>query len=347
MAKISDKELDAQIKNGEFSNVYLIYGEESFLKEQYVIKLRKKLVDPAFSDFNFHHYEGKNASLDEILMTAQVMPMFSEYSLVLVHDYPLDKAPSDVNRLKEYFEDTPESCVLVFWFDNINVDDSDRSGSWTKIISLFDMSGCVVNFKRKGEDELVKRVIAKTKRSGAKIDANRARYLVSIVGTDMQTLLGELEKILAFVGEGEITKKEIDLLATPSLETNIYRLSAYIMKGDSFSAYQLIGGLLHQKEKPEDILSRLSEYYIDMYRAKCAKTAKVNEQTVATDFAYPKSRAWVVGKAGKDSAPYSLKTLRKAIDVLTRTDELMKSSSVNGQLLLEETVAKLLILRNR
>ena len=54
MAKIGEAELKNQIKNNDFSNVYMIYGDEGYLKEFYVKKLKEKLVEPAFADFNFH-----------------------------------------------------------------------------------------------------------------------------------------------------------------------------------------------------------------------------------------------------------------------------------------------------
>ena len=54
MAKIGEQELKQQIKAGLFSNAYLIYGEESYLKEHYVNELKKKIVEPAFEDFNIY-----------------------------------------------------------------------------------------------------------------------------------------------------------------------------------------------------------------------------------------------------------------------------------------------------
>ena len=62
MAKIGEKELKQHIKNKEFSNAYFIYGEESYLKEFYVNKLKEIIVEPAFADFNFHQYNGKDTS---------------------------------------------------------------------------------------------------------------------------------------------------------------------------------------------------------------------------------------------------------------------------------------------
>ena len=52
MAKIGETELKNRIKSGDFSPIYMLYGEESYLKEHYVSKLKGKILDPAFADFN-------------------------------------------------------------------------------------------------------------------------------------------------------------------------------------------------------------------------------------------------------------------------------------------------------
>lgn len=82
-----------------------------------------------------------------------------------------------------------------------------------------------------------------------------------------------------------------------------------------------------------------------MYRAKCAKAANENEMTLSDYFSY-KGREFLIRNAARDCRNISFESLRKAIDILSNTDELLKSTSIDKNLLLEETVAKLLMLRN-
>ena len=345
MGKIGEAELKAQIKSGEYSNVYLIYGEERYLKEYYVNKLKSKLVDPAFQDFNLHCFEGKSASLDEILMDAQTLPMMSEYSLVIANDYPLDKSASDIDKLKEYFKDIPETSIVVFYMDSIEVD-TKKSAKWRTLTDLFSKCGSSVNLEKRSEGELVKLIVSSAKKRGCIIEPNRARYLIGVVGSDIQTIFNELEKLCSYVGEGEITKSIIDKLAVKSLQARVFDLSRFILKGDSDGAYGVLNTLFSLKEEPIGILSVITSCYIDMYRVKCAKAANVNENDVAKHYSY-KGREFLIRNAARDSAYINIDTLREAIDLLAKTDELMKSTSIDKRLLLEETVAKLLLLRNK
>lgn len=344
MAKIGEAELKNQIKTGDFANVYMIYGEENYLKEYYVGKLKDKLVEPAFADFNFHQYEGKKTSLGDILTDADMMPMMSQYSFLLVHDYPLDKSKDDIEALKAYFKDINEGAVIVFWFDSIEVD-TKKNSKWKTIETAVAKAGMVVNLEKRSEGELVKLIVSSAKKRGCVVDTSNARYLISVVGSDIKTIFNELEKICAFVGEGEITKQVIDELAVKCLQARVYDLSKYILAGNSDSAYEVLRVLFAQKEEPISVLAVISSCYIDMYRVKCALSSGEGEGSLGDYFNY-KGREWLIRNAIRDSKSLSLDNLRDAIDVLSATDELLKSTSIDKNLLLEETVAKLLMLRN-
>jgi DNA polymerase-3 subunit delta len=270
--------------------------------------------------------------------------MMADYSFILVHDYPLDKSSADVDSLKEFFKDVPQTCILVFWYDSIEVD-TKKNSKWKTIETAFAKAGSAVNLEKRTESDLVKLIISSAKKRGSAIDNVNARYLISVVGSDIKTIFNELEKICGYVGEGEITKKDIDTLAVKCLQARVYDLSKFILQGNSDGAYNVLNVLFAQKEEPISILAVISSCYIDMYRAKCAKAANENEMTLSDYFSY-KGREFLIRNAARDCRNISFESLRKAIDILSNTDELLKSTSIDKNLLLEETVAKLLMLRN-
>ena len=51
------KTIDEDIKSGQFKKIYLLYGDEAYLKKQYKDKLKKALVQPD-DTMNFTAYEG-------------------------------------------------------------------------------------------------------------------------------------------------------------------------------------------------------------------------------------------------------------------------------------------------
>lgn len=346
MAKISETELKNQIKTGEFSNAYLIYGEESFLKSHYVYLLKNKLVEPAFEDFNFHSYSGKDTTLDEILKDAEMLPMMSSFNFVLVCDYPFDKSESDVKLLQEFLNDVPETTILVFWYDSLDFPLKNKDGKVlsksNKIENAFTKAGSAVELKPRTEAELVKMLVSGFKKRGALISPNHAKYLISLAGTDIQTLQNETEKIAHFVKGAEVTREVIDRLATKSLQARVNDLSKAIVAGDYDKAYSVLNTLFILETKAEYLLGTISKSYVDMYRVKCAKAAGKPANDIKNYFSYPFDS--YINNAVRDSAGLSVKQLRKSLDVLMEADNALKSTSADKKLIFEEAMVKLLLI---
>lgn len=340
MAEIGEQQLRKQIKENSFENAYLIYGEESYLKEYYVSQMREKIVDKTFESFNYHFFDGKDISLDEILKDAQMLPMMSEYNLVVARDYPVDKTQSDIKLLEEYLSDCPDTTVFILWYDSLEPDV--KSAKFKKLIKAFDSAGAVVNMQKRSESDVARLLVSGAKKRGAVLDIDNAKYLISVSGNDMKNLLNELDKLSYFVKDGEITKDIIDNMATKCLQARIYDLSKFVVSGNSDKAYEVLDILFAMKEEPVIILSAISSVYVDMYRVKCAKTAGFTYDDVAKHYNY-RGREFALRNASRDCANLSEKQLTSSLDAITNTDIKMKSTAVDKKLLIEELIIKLIM----
>lgn len=341
MSKLNEAQLKEQIKSNHFSNAYLIYGEESYLKEHYISQLKKKIVDPTFESFNLHQFEGKDTSLDDILKDAQMLPMMSEYNLVLVRDYPVEKSKSDLKLLSEFLADVPESTILILVYDAIEPDV--KSASFKKIITAFDNAGAVVNMEKRSENDVAKLLVSGAKKRGSVLDMNNAKYLVSVSGNDLKNLLNELDKLSYFAQGREITKDIIDNMATKCLQARVYDLSKSVVAGNSDMAYSVLDTLFNMKEDPILILAVIGGVYVDMYRVKCAKTAGCSYDDVAKHYNY-RGREFALRNASRDCAKLSENQLRKSLDEIMNTDLKLKSTATDKKLLLEELIVKLILI---
>lgn len=340
MAEIGEQQLRKQIKENSFENAYLIYGEESYLKEYCVSQMREKIVDKTFESFNYHFFDGKDISLDEILKDAQMLPMMSEYNLVVARDYPVDKTQSDIKLLEEYLSDCPDTTVFILWYDSLEPDV--KSAKFKKLIKAFDSVGAVVNMQKRSESDVARLLVSGAKKRGAVLDIDNAKYLISVSGNDMKNLLNELDKLSYFVKDGEITKDIIDNMATKCLQARIYDLSKFVVSGNSDKAYEVLDTLFAMKEEPVIILSAISSVYVDMYRVKCAKAAGFTYDDVAKHYNY-RGREFALRNASRDCANLSEKQLTSSLDAITNTDIKMKSTAVDKKLLIEELIIKLIM----
>lgn len=341
MGRIDEKELKKQIKDGNFSKAYLIYGEESYLKEFYVGNIVKKLVSGPLKDFNLHKFDGKQESVDDILKDADLLPMMGDCNVILACDYPFDKSEKDCKEIKEYLKDIPESTVMIFWYNSISPDFK-KGARWKGVEAAFAKYGSSIELKKKSEQDLVKLLVSGCKKRGAVLSSANASYLISVSGSDIKTLLNEIQKLSSYADGSEITKDMIDRLAVKCLQSKIYDLSNAVVRGNYEKAYSVLDSLFAAKEDPIKVLSAISGCFVDMYRVKCAKTAGMPFDDVSNYFSY-RGREFALKNAFRDSASLSFSQLRKSIDVIMNADNSLKSTSAASRLILEEMLVKLLL----
>lgn len=68
--------LNQDMKTGQLNHIYLLYGEEAYLRKQYKNRLKEAIIGD--DSMNYHYYEGKGVTIGEVIDQAETMPFFSE-----------------------------------------------------------------------------------------------------------------------------------------------------------------------------------------------------------------------------------------------------------------------------
>ena len=76
--------LNQHMKEHTFKRVYLLYGEERFLVNNYKKRLREAIAGD--DTMNFNSFQGKNPDVREIISLADTMPFFAERRLILIDE---------------------------------------------------------------------------------------------------------------------------------------------------------------------------------------------------------------------------------------------------------------------
>lgn len=345
MAEITEKELKKQIANGMFSPVYLLYGEESYLKQYYAGLIAEKSAPKGFETFNLHKLEGKETTFDEIADAAEQLPMMAERTCVLVRDFDL-KALKGAQRekLEAFLADPPETCSVVFWMDTIEIFPK-QNRDWQGLIKLFAKSGSAVNLSRRTAADLTRQLCASAKKRGGILSPDTAAYLVSFSGSDLNILLNELDKLCAYAAGREITREDVDAVCIKSVEATAFDMIKSLLRGNYAGAYQMLDTLFAQKTEPVMIAGALISSYVDMYRAKAALASGERTEAVAQAFNY-KGREFRLRYAAQDASRLTLEQLRECLDVLGEADESLKSTRADKRLVLEEAMLRLQCITN-
>ena len=76
--------LQGDLKSEALRNLYIFYGEERYLKNANLDKVREALVEPSFEEFNYHRIAGKGLSVEDLTEVVEAMPMMAQHTLVVV-----------------------------------------------------------------------------------------------------------------------------------------------------------------------------------------------------------------------------------------------------------------------
>lgn len=344
MAVIDENALKVQLRSKEYSNIYLFYGEEGYLKQLYINRIIDKTVDESFKTFNLHTIEGKDATLDMIAECCEALPMMGEYSVTVVNDMALNKlGATEYSKLLELISDVPETTILIFLQDTEQVDRKDKK--WSEITGIVSKKGSCVNLSKKTPQELVKILVAGAQKRECTMSADTAKYLISVVGDDMTVLLNELDKVCFFTGTGEVTKKAVDAVAVKSLEATTFNLSKYLVAGNFEKAYEMLDILFFRKTEPTLIMGALISSYVDMYRAKVSVTNGEGATALASVFNY-RGKEFRLTNGARNAAKLNVSQLRKALDILSETDEKLKTGvdASGARLAIEEMMVRLMMI---
>lgn len=332
---MNEAELKNALKEG-LSPVYVLYGEESYLAEQYTRLIAKQAVGDPDDAFNMHRFDGQSMTPEQLEEAVEALPLMAERTCVTVRDMDLG---THAERLAELLRQMPDTCVLVFWQMTVQ---PEKKKNWTAFLAEAEKHGCVVNFARKTAGDVVRLLVGGAKRRGCVLAAEDARRMVEQAGNDLNLLLCELDKLVALADGGTITREMIERLGTKNLEARVFDLSKAIFAGRAKQAYELLHQLFVQREEPITVLAVLSNAYADVYRAKVASIGGVTAESLAVDFKSYKGKEFRLRNAARDAGRMSVVMLRESLEILAQADNDMKFGRQDGRTALEQTVSRLI-----
>ncbi len=345
MPLIEEKELQKQIKDGQFSSLYFICGDEAYLKKFYAGRIAEKTVSDGMRDFNEKRFEGKNIDFDELSEAVEAFPMMSDRRCVTIKDLPVDELnQTDRDKLMSVISDIPPTTTVVMWMDQTEVLPK-KNARWKKFLGEIEAFAQIVFLDKKGSTDLIKLVMRGVTKRGCSITPETASYLISLVGDDMTNLLSEVEKLCAFRPGAAVERADVDAVAVKTVEAVVFDLTKAMSSGDAGRAFNILSDLLRQKTEPLMILGVLISSYVDMYRVKVMISSNGKAEDAAKIFNY-KGKEFRLRNAARDSRNMSLQQVRKCLDILAQCDSDLKSSGLDSRILLEKCITQLMLVPN-
>ena len=316
------KSLNEDIKTGNFKPVYLLYGEEAYLKKQYRDRITKAIF-PDGDTVNYAYYEGKGINPGELIDLAETMPFFAKRRLIVVENSGFFK--NATLDLADYIKTMPDTACFLF-VEN----EADKRGKMYKAVKS---KGRVVEMARQDEKTLLYWVAGNVKKEGYKIKEQTARYLLSTTGTDMENLEKELEKLFCYcMGKEEIEISDIEAICTTQITNKIFDMVEAVAMKNQKKALDYYYDLLTLKEPPMRILYLLTRQFRILMEVKEMDRTGVPPKEIAAKVGI---MPFLVGKYRAQAKAFTRKELRGIVEAGVQTEEDVKTGKMGDILSVE------------
>lgn len=266
------EELHSAVKSNTVGNVYIFFGEETYLMQQAVEQLRALLVPAGFEEFNYHRLTGKGLTVQELTEAVEAMPMMSQSTFVTVTDmdvFKLDEAQR--TALVSLLEDFPEYCTLVFLYRQLPYK---KDGKLKKLTAAVAAHTTEIEFAPQGRQKLQKWVRRRFAAFDKELDDNAIDHLLFTCGSLMDGLVPEINKIAAYAKGKRVTVADIDAVADPVLDARIFDMTNAVTARDYDRAAAVLAELLRMQTEPIAILAVLGRELRQLYTARLALDGK-------------------------------------------------------------------------
>jgi DNA polymerase-3 subunit delta len=245
------KRIIQDIKKGEFSNVYLLYGEEAYLRRQYRDNLRNALIPPDDS-MNCTVYSGKDINVNEVIDMSGTMPFFAERRVIVVENSGWFKSGND--KIVELVNNIPSTTYIIFVEEEI-----DKRNRLYKAVGE---NGYVALCEIQDEETLKKWIMGLLKKENKLITGDALNLLLDKTGTNMENIRREVEKLICYryYDEG-ITAQDVEEICTVQIQNQIFDMVEAVASKNQKRALELYYNLIALKEAPVKILALISRQF--------------------------------------------------------------------------------------
>lgn len=329
----------------DISPIYFLYGPEDYLIEEEIRRLLNQTLSSKERGFNLHLFNGEEHSGQEIVDTAQTLPMFSQYRFVLIRG--ADQFDEEnVETLLAYIRNpSPSTCFVMC---------GQTLGPWKKYQKEMEKIGKVIEHPRLKGKGLVSWIRRRMEEKGKIISEEGAGYLIEVVGDHLQDLDNGLEKVFLSVGnKKKIELSDVEGITSEVKVSTVFDLTDAIGQQNLKKALTILEKALESKAIPfkkeelapkrkDDpvplLVGMMSKHYWNIWRVKEMASSRKNLEEMAKAL---RMQAWNVRKLIDQGRSFSVASLREGVLKCHQTDLAVKKGRGPKNLLMEKLVIDL------
>ena len=343
------EELEKNLKTGKIDNIYLLYGEEQYLIEQCVKKIKKNFGE-LVNGINYIQIDDKN--VERLIQDIETPAFGYPNKLIIVKNSGLFKKETRGKKkeekttkktqknltlqekiatyLNENADTIKESNVIVFVEQEVTANELQKT---------LQNIGTVCNAEKLKPAQISKRIKVICNAYKVNIDDKTINYFIETCGTSMLNLINEIRKLIEYAGEnGTITTEAIDKLSIKELDSVIFDLTDNLGQKKIKEALQILKELLYNKEPIQKILITLYNHLKKIYLTILADEYNVN---VAEALSLKPNQMFLITKYKRQASYFKKDELRNILQQLIDLDYKSKQGKIDVNIGLEAVLCML------
>lgn len=319
--------VNEDIKNGQFKQIYLLYGEEAYLRKQYRNRLKDALLENGDS-MNYGYFEGKDVSVGAVVDLAETLPFFADRRVIVIENSGLFKSGGE--QLAEYLKNPAPTAYFIFAETEID--------KRSKLFKTVTTQGTAVEFPTQNEATLKKWVLGMIKKEEKQITEPALNFFLEKTGTDMENIRKELEKLLCYCLEKDsVTQQDIEDICIHRVSNHIFDMVNAIADKKQKQALHLYYDLLALKEPPMRILFLIARQFNMLLQVKELKGKSYDNKSIGEKVGLP---PFIAGKYVTQAAKFAGKDLKKALEACVEAEEAVKTGKMNDVMSVELLIVR-------
>jgi DNA polymerase-3 subunit delta len=315
---------------GSFDPVYVLFGDEDYIKEEILRLLLARAVDASMRDFNVDIRRGADLDAAGLRSLLEQLPMMAERRVVVVRDaQAIKKAP--LAALDQYLSAPSRDIVLVLML----AAGEEPAKSWPARSTTCECHPLT-------EDAVLKWIAHHLKETlHGSIAPDAASLLVSHVGNDLAQLCGELDKLLSYTNGAVITVESVQAVVGIRHGETLADLLDCVATRDAARALEMLPRVMAQpKTTGVSVVIALTAQTFALAWGSAARAAGMSPGTLSrTYFDLLKEGGAFVGRPWGEAVQHWMKALPhwdaarcdRALDLLLKTDMALKDTRASSE----------------
>lgn len=332
--------LENELKKGQLHSIYLLYGEELFLLESSLKKIRN-LFGECVKGINYILIDETNVL--DIIANIETPSFGYNKKLIIARNTGIlkkegKKKTSEIAKIKDKLENYIEENIKMINESIILVFVEDEVDEKSELFQVINKNGIVCKFDYQKPFQIEQRIKAICNGYKVNIAPQTIKYFIECCGTNMQDLINEIRKLIEYAGtNGTIEKEDIDKLSIKKLESVIFDLTDDLGKKNISGALQVLKNLIYSKEPLAKILVTLYNHFKKLYITKIS--LNLNKDLTSSLNLKP-NQTFLTSKYKMQSGYFSEQELKKILEELCDLDYNFKNGKIDLQIGIESILCK-------